>query len=319
MDKIKIITVVGPTASGKTSLSIKICKDFNGEIISADSMQIYKDMDIATAKPDLVEMDGVTHHLMGFLEPDKTYSVAQFVHDAKEAAITISSEGKTPVVAGGTGLYVDNLVDGTVFTDGETDLRLRSELFERYNNEGIEVLLEELGKIDRESYEKLSLQINPKRIIRALEVYYSTGITQTEQNKLSKSQESVFNATQIALDFRDREVLYQRINERVDIMLEKGLLDEAREFYNNSFSNTAVQAIGYKELKPYLDGEVSLEFAIESLKRSTRRYAKRQLTWFRRNPDIRWFFVDDYSDNDELYTSVRDYLISKGFENNAKE
>ncbi len=319
MDKIKIITVVGPTASGKTSLSIKICKDFNGEIISADSMQIYKDMDIATAKPDLVEMDGITHHLMGFLEPDKTYSVAQFVKDAKEAAITISSEGKTPVIAGGTGLYVDNLVDGTVFTDGETDLRLRSELFERYNNEGIEVLLEELGKIDRESYEKLSLQINPKRIIRALEVYYSTGLTQTEQNKLSKSQESVFNATQIALDFRDREVLYQRINERVDIILEKGLLDEAKEFYNNSFSNTAVQAIGYKELKPYLDGEVSLEFAIESLKRSTRRYAKRQLTWFRRNPDIRWFFVDDYSDNDELYTSVRDYLISKGFENNAKE
>lgn len=318
-NKIKLITVAGPTASGKTALSIRICQRFGGEIISADSMQIYKDMDIATAKPSDSEKQGIKHHLMDFLSPTDNYSVAQFVKDAKNAAISISSSGKIPVVAGGTGLYIDNLVDDTSFSEGETDLRLREELIKKYHNEGIETLLNELKTIDEESYVRLSKEINPKRIIRALEVYYTTGITQTEQNRISKPMESDFDAVQIALGFRDREVLYNRINKRVDIMLENGLLKEAGEFYSRKTSNTAVQAIGYKELKPHLDGEITLEEAVESLKRSTRRYAKRQLTWFRRNHDIKWFYVDDYKSSDELFECVCDYLILQGFEYNEKQ
>lgn len=314
--KIRIVTLSGPTASGKTALSIQICKRFGGEVISADSMQIYRYMNIATAKPSLEEMQSIKHHLIDFLSPDETYSVANYVKDAKEAAIAIASRGLLPVICGGTGLYIDNLVDGTVFTEGETDLELRRKLIERYNEEGIEPLLSELRSVDEESYHRLSEEINPKRIIRALEVYYTTGISQTEQNRLSKASESIFTATQIALDFRNREVLYDRINRRVDIMLENGLLKETEEFYNSNFSNTAVQAIGYKELLPYLNGEISLEDAVESLKRSTRRYAKRQLTWFRRNKNIKWFYVDDYMDEETLINDVCDYLISEGFENN---
>ncbi len=279
-------------------------------------MQIYRFMNIATAKPSLEEMQSIKHHLIDFLSPDETYSVANYVKDAKEAAIAIASRGLLPVICGGTGLYIDNLVDGTVFTEGETDLELRRKLIERYNEEGIEPLLSELRSVDEESYHRLSEEINPKRIIRALEVYYTTGISQTEQNRLSKSSESIFTATQIALDFRNRDVLYDRINRRVDIMLEKGLLKETEEFYKSKFSNTAVQAIGYKELLPYLNGEISLEDAVESLKRSTRRYAKRQLTWFRRNKNIKWFYVDDYMDEETLINDVCDYLISEGFENN---
>ncbi len=315
--KIKILAVVGPTASGKTSLSVKLAKALDGEIISADSMQIYKDMDIATAKPTLDEREGIPHHLMGFLEPSDSYSVADFVTDAKAAAIDITEREKLPIIVGGTGLYVDSLLNGITFSEGDTDFALRAKLFECLSNDGLDSLLSKLKDIDPEAFLKLAPNRNPKRIIRALEVYYTTGITFTEQYRISKETPSEFDSVIIGLNFRDREKLYERINQRVDLMLDAGLLKEAKEFFSKALSATSSQAIGYKELKPYLDGERSLEDSVGILKQATRRYAKRQLTWFRKNEKIKWFYVDDYLSADALFQDVLKYLnqwLIKGFE-----
>lgn len=312
--KTKVIAIVGPTASGKTSLSVEIAKSFGGEVISADSMQIYKGMDIATAKPTFEEMQGVKHHLVDFLNSDEEFSVATFVDLAHKAVCEICSRGNVPVIAGGTGLYVDNFLSGTVFTEGETDLRLRAELMNRLQSEGLEVLLEELKSVDAESYERLIFERNPKRIVRALEIYKTTGITMTEQNKLSIPDETPYDSVKIGLDFRCRQTLYDRINQRVDLMVEAGLIKEAEEFFKTKVSSTAVQAIGYKELEPYFKDEAALSECLESLKRATRRYAKRQLTWFRRDENTNWFFVDDYKNSAELFSAVKAFLISKGFD-----
>ena len=313
-NKPKVIAVVGPTASGKTRLSVEIAKSFNGEVISSDSMQIYKGMDIATAKPTTDEMQGIKHHLVDFLPADEVFSVASFVTMAKGAVDDIVSRGKLPVIAGGTGLYTDNLLSGTVFTEGETDFKLRNELICRCEQEGLDSLLDELKVVDAVSYEKLKTQRNPKRVIRALEIYKSTGITMTEQNELSKPAEKPYYYVKIGLDFKDRQKLYDRINIRVDLMLEAGLLAEAEAFFKSKVSNTAVQAIGYKELAPYFEGDASLSDSIESLKQATRRYAKRQLTWFRRDKSTNWFFVDEYENADDLTSAVTVFLNSKGFD-----
>lgn len=312
--KIRVIAVCGPTASGKTALSISIAKKFGGEIISADSMQIYRGMDIATAKPDTAEQDGIPHHLLDYVDPSESYSVARFICDANKAIADIVSRSKLPIIAGGTGLYIDSLLNGLSFTDGEVDLKLRDELFDRLNNVGIDGMLTELKGFDPESADRLSIERNPKRIVRAMEIYYSTGVTMTEQNRLSRSDGTMYEPVKIAIGFRDRERLYDRINRRVDIMLSKGLLDEARSFYSQTSGNTSVQAIGYKELKPYLDGERSLDESVEILKRSTRRYAKRQLTWFGRDELIKWFYADEYESYDEMLCDVYCYLREKGFE-----
>lgn len=313
-NKPKVIAIVGPTASGKTALSVEIAKRFGGEIVSADSMQIYKGMDIATAKPTFSEMQGIKHHLIDFLPADEVFSVASYVSLAKEAIKSIVSADKLPIIAGGTGLYVDNLLSGTVFAEGDTDFDLRAELIKKYESEGLDVLLEELKSVDSKSYDKLKVERNPKRIIRALEIYKSTGITMTEQNINSVPLEKPYDSIKIGLDFKDRQKLYERINLRVDIMLENGLLSEAEEFFKSDVSSTAVQAIGYKELAPYFSGGADLESCIESLKRATRRYAKRQLTWFRRDQSTNWFFVDEYTNSDELLSSVVAFLSSKGFD-----
>lgn len=315
-NKIKVLCISGPTASGKTALSVALAQDLNAEIISADSMQIYSGMDIATAKPSAEERQGIKHHLMDYINPDELYSVARFVEDATKAAKDISERGKLPIITGGTGLYTDSLVNGIEFSEGETDLKLRSSLQERLKNEGIDKMLDLLVSVDPESAQKMRTERNPKRIIRALEIFYTTGITMTEQNKRSKEKGSAFEAVKIALNFRDREVLYQRINRRVDIMVEMGLVNECREYLNSYDGETSKQAIGYKELKPYFDGAKALEDCLETLKQSTRRYAKRQLTWFNRDPEIEWFYVDDYRDFNDLYNSVRSYLINKGFDFN---
>lgn len=306
MKKNTVIVVVGPTASGKTSLSIEIAKKLDGEIISADSMQIYKEMDIATAKPTQEEMQGIPHHLMSFVEPTDNFSVADFKEEALKAIEDIFSRGKQPIVAGGTGFYVDTLIKNTTFFDFDKNEK-RIELTERLEKEGIEKLYEELKAVDPASAEKLHIN-DVKRILRALEVYYSTGKTITLQAELSHETESEYNWFIIGLTAENREILYDRINRRVDIMLQSGLEKEAEHFFASEKSGTSRQAIGYKELKPYFDGEATFEEAVESLKRETRRYAKRQLTWFRRNPDINWINIDSLSSEEifnEAFTLLR--------------
>ncbi len=313
-NKIKVVSIAGPTASGKTSLSVKLAQRFGAEIVSADSMQIYKGMDIATAKPTKEEMCSIPHHLMDFVDIEETYSVARYIEDANKAIENIHSRGKLPLIVGGTGLYMDSLLSGITYCEGEVDLDLRKKLQDKLALVGIDEMLRELATFDPDSAQRLSIELNPKRIIRAMEVYYTTGITMTEQNLRSRNVESQYNPTKIALNFRDRQKLYDRINLRVDIMLEQGLVKEAEAYFSSNPGNTAVQAIGYKELKPYFDGVLSLEECVETLKRSTRRYAKRQLTWFMRDQQIKWFYADDYNNSDELFQSVSDYLIQEGFE-----
>ena len=287
----KVFVIVGPTASGKTSLSIEIAKHFDGEIISADSMQIYKSMDIATAKPTTEEMQGIMHHLIDFVSPCEKFSVAKYKELCYKCIDDIIKRGKIPIIVGGTGLYIDTVVNNTVFLEVDSST-VRLKLEKDLEENGIESLFQALKEIDPESAEKLHLS-DKKRIIRALEVYYSTGKTITEQNLLSHTEKSKYDFLIIGLNAKNREVLYDRINKRVDLMIENGLLEEAQRFYSGDFSSTAVQAIGYKELKPYLDGCCTLEEATEKLKMETRRYAKRQLTWFRRNKEINWLYIDD--------------------------
>lgn len=290
MKKPLVVVIAGPTASGKTSLAIEIAKRLDGEIVSADSMQIYKDMNIATAKPSKDEMASVRHHLIGFLDCTEEYSVAMYKDDAVKAIKDILSRGKLPIVCGGTGLYIDTLVKNTKFFDYEKN-DIRSGLEKDAEEKGIEYLFDKLSDVDPITASRLHLN-DHKRIIRALEVYFSTGKTISEQEELSHIEESEFDWCIIGLTAEERQFLYDRINQRVDIMLDEGLLEEAEEFFSNLHSATARQAIGYKELKPYFDGEASLDASVEKLKMETRRYAKRQLTWFRKNPDINWICID---------------------------
>lgn len=294
-DKIRIIAVVGPTASGKTALAVQIAKKYGGEIISADSMQIYKGMDIATAKPTEEEKQGIPHHLMDFLEPTESFSVSQYVDLAHRAAVDISSRGRLPVLCGGTGLYVRSFLENITFAQEDTDPALREEIAGRYETLGGQSLIDHIRSFDPVTADKL-LPSQRKRIIRVIELYESTGRTMSQQLEDSRKEPSPYDVTAIGLTCADRQKLYDRINRRVDIMLSQGLLEEARQFYAGYKGQTASAAIGYKELKPYLDGEISLEQAVEKLKQETRHYAKRQLTWFRRDEYIRWIETDKCAD-----------------------
>ncbi len=318
MEKIPVIAVVGATASGKTAMAVNLAKLFNGEVISADSMQIYKGMNIATAKPDLTEQGGITHHLIDFLETDEKYSVARFVEDAKKCAEDIYSRGKIPVVAGGTGLYIDSFLENVLFDDEPDNSEIREKLLKRQQEEGIESLFEELKKIDPETADKLHIN-NEGRIIRALEIYYLTGQTKSERLVLSRREQSLFSPVYIGLDYKDREKLYSRIDLRVDIMMKNGLLQEAKEYFAIERNLTSAQAIGYKELAPFFNGEISLDEALDNLKRATRRYAKRQLTWFRKNQKINWIYCDEYEDYQEILKKasgiVKEYFDGKVSEN----
>ncbi len=293
MKKPLVIVIAGPTASGKTSLAIEIAKKFDGEIVSADSMQIYKKMDIATAKPTADEMSEVRHHLIGFVDCNDEYSVAMYKSDALNAIRDIIARGKLPVVCGGTGLYIDTLIKNTTFFDYDKS-DVRADLEKEADEKGIEFLFERLREADPDAAQRLHIN-DRKRIVRALEVFLTTGKTITEQDRMSHLEESEFDWCVIGLTADERQFLYDRINRRVDIMLESGLLREAEDFFSSDYSSTARQAIGYKELKPYFDGFVSLDEAVEKLKMETRRYAKRQLTWFRRNDKINWLEIDRYS------------------------
>ncbi|MGN0460530.1 MAG: tRNA (adenosine(37)-N6)-dimethylallyltransferase MiaA [Ruminococcus sp.] len=306
MKRIKIISVVGPTASGKTALSIEIAKRYNGEIISADSMQIYRGMNVATAKPTQDEMQGIVHHLIDNVNPRDEYSVAQYVKDARSAIADIDSRGKTPILVGGTGLYVNSLLDNVQFSENPVDEKLRQKL----NSLSTDELLAKLYDVDKESYDKLSVEKNHKRISRALEIYYQTGKPKSVVDRESKSTPSPYDAVKIGLNASDRQFLYDRINTRVDMMIDMGLLDEAKKFLSVDLSSTASKAIGYKEFLPYFNGECPLEECKDVLKMETRRYAKRQITWFKRDKDIHWFFIDLMS-KDELVKKVFE-VIDKG-------
>ena len=289
---IKAIFIVGPTASGKTALSIEAAKKFGGEIICADSMQIYKGIHIASAAPDKAEQQGIPHYMLEFLELTSEYSVAEYVKSARSLIKEISAEGKIPIIVGGTGLYISSLLDNTEYTEYDTDLTLRKALEERYENIGGEEMLKELSEFDPDSANRLHPN-NKKRIIRAFEVYKQSGITITEQNELSHINSPLFDSLVIGISFENRELLYERINKRVDLMLKNGLLDEARSTFETANSKGAFQAIGHKELYGFFKDEVTLEEATEHLKQQTRRYAKRQLTWFRKDKRINWIYADN--------------------------
>lgn len=305
-----VVVVVGPTAGGKSSLAIRIAKVLDGEVVSADSMQIYKKMDIATAKVTPEEADGVVHHLIDFVEPWESFSVARYKELAVAAINDIISRGKQPVIAGGTGFYVDTVVNNTSFLDYEKS-DIREKLLEKMQQEGCEVLYEKLLELDRGSAERIHPN-DSKRIVRALELYYSTGLTMTAQRELSHLDESEYTFCIIGLNAENREFLYDRINRRVDLMLQNGLVEEAKRFFADDYSSTAKQAIGYKELLPFLNGEISLEEAAENLKRETRRYAKRQLSWFRRNKNINWLYIDKETPESLLQKSLEIIKKSKG-------
>lgn len=288
MEKPKVIVIGGPTASGKTGLGVQLAKRINGEVVSADSMQIYKDMDIGTAKATIEEMDGIRHYLLDFVSPDERYSVADFKRDAEEKIEEILAKGKVPIVVGGTGLYIDTLVYGIEYPDIEFDEAYRNELMERAEtDEGLANLYEEAKRIDPEAVQKISAN-DRKRITRILEIYRATGKNKTEMERISRLNGPKYDYKVFAIDM-DREKLYERINLRVDLMIKDGLVDEVRRIVAKyDRFPTAMQGLGYKEVVEYLNNEVTYEEMIEKIKQETRRYAKRQLTWFRKNKDIVW-------------------------------
>lgn len=286
-NKTKIIVVAGPTASGKTGMGIEIAKAVNGEIISADSMQIYKGMSIATAAPTPFEQSEIPHHLVEEFEKNREYSVSLFCDMARELIKDIALRGKTPVIVGGTGLFIDSLVDNIHFTVADTDFELRNRLLKKDVNELYDLLL----SVDKEAAVKIHKN-NKSRVVRALEIYYSSGITKSEQNENSRLEESPYETLYFVLGYKDRSVLYNRINTRVDAMVKNGLVEEAKNALANEDLKTSAQAIGHKELKPFFSGEISLETAVDNLKKETRHYAKRQITWFKRRENAVFVEMD---------------------------
>ena len=303
-----IICVAGPTASGKTSLAVELAKFTNGEVVSCDSMQIYKRMTIGTAKPTPGEMDGIVHHMIDLCEPEEDFSVSKYCEMATPIVEDITKRGKTAIIAGGTGLYMDSLIKGNDFAPLITTGQ-RERLEEKLNQVGLDNLIAELAAVDPEAAERS--QRNPRRIIRALEVYYETGETITTHNLRTQAIPPRFDPLWIGLDFEPRKLLYDRIDLRVDIMLRQGLLEEIRELLNSGIPKncTAMQAIGYKEFVAALDGHMTLEEAAGDLKQASRRYAKRQLTWFRRNKNIHWLTRTAETSSEEILERARQLII----------
>ena len=291
-----VIVICGPTASGKTALSIELAKKINGEIVSADSMQVYKDMDIGSAKVTAEEMQGIKHYLIDIKRPDERYSVADYKHDAKVAIEEIINKGKVPIVVGGTGLYIDSLIYEIEYQDIKIDEEYRKELEKIKDEKGLEVLYNMAIKIDPEAMQKISPN-DYKRITRVLEIYKATGKTKTQQEAESRLKETPYDYKIFAINY-EREKLYERINKRVDIMIENGLIDEVKNLIENySEFPTAMQGLGYKEVKEYLDGILSKEEMIEKIKQESRRYAKRQFTWFRKNKETIW--IDGQAEDEQ--------------------
>lgn len=293
----KIIAIAGPTASGKSALALELCKRLNGELVSFDSMQIYRGLDIGTAKPSKAEQAEVRHHLIDICDPSESFSAADFSKCAHEAIADIRSRGKRAVLCGGTGLYLDSVLGRLDFGEMESDDKLREGLFRFAEENGVDALHERLREIDPSAAETIHKN-NVRRVVRAIEIYLLTGKTKTEHDRLAISN-SPYDSVIIALDYADREILYSRINSRVDAMISAGLENEVRELYASGYlypDTTAGQAIGYKEMLDYIRGIDTLEAAVEKIKLGTRRYAKRQLTWLRRNKSVNWLYPDKLGD-----------------------
>ena len=312
-NKQKIIAVVGPTASGKTSLSIALAKELGGEILSCDSMQIYRDMDIGTAKPSAEEQDGVPHHLIDIAAADELFSCAEYAALAKNKIAEVASRGKLPIFCGGTGLYLDGVLrGGNSYEKTETDPTYRAELEQVAAEQGAEAVHAMLAAVDPDAAQATHPN-NVKRVIRALEIYHTTGVTKTELDRRSVQVESEYDALVLGIRFPDTEELYERINLRVDLMIEQGLLDECRRLMEAGVferSATAAQAIGYKELFPYLRGELPLKNCVETLKMATRRYAKRQMTWFRMHGNVVWLDRDGKTSDEALLAAAMEKIRS---------
>ncbi len=303
MNKPKYLIIAGPTASGKTGLSVQVAKWLHAEVVSADSMQVYGGVQIGTARPTEPEMDGVPHHLLGFLPLQEKYSVARYLEDAGQVFSDLVGRGVLPIMCGGTGLYIQSFMENRQLFSQEPDATIREQYMTLLQEQGEEGLMAELRRVDPESAAKLHSH-DVHRIVRALEVYHTTGRTIGEQDRCSKAVPSPYEPCLILLDFHDRQRLYERINRRVDNMLDDGLLEEARRVLDTDPQATVTQAIGYKEFEDYFDGRCSLEEAAERLKQQTRRYAKRQLSWFRRMPAAATLYVDAYHDHESLVQDV---------------
>ena len=308
LSKPRVVAVGGPTASGKTALSVALARAFDGEIINADSMQIYKNLDVGTAKPSEEERQGIPHYLLDFLSPETPYSVADFTAAADPLIRDITARGRLPLVVGGTGLYITSLLSGMAFAPEKTDPAIRARLQARADTEGGAALYAELQRIDPD----YAAQVHPNnlpRVIRALELFEATGRRMSDQRREARPAEAPYHALCLCLTCRDRAVLYSRIDRRVDEMVENGVLDEARQVYDHRDAyRTAAQAIGYKEFFPYFEGTANLTECTERLKQTTRNYAKRQLTWFRRQNDAVWLYLDEEDVTEHACTLVRAFL-----------
>ena len=303
-----IICIAGPTASGKTALAVELAKELNGEVISCDSMQIYRRMDIGTAKPTIQEMQGIPHHMLDVADPAEDFSVSRYCEMASPILDDILARGKTAIIAGGTGLYMDALIKGNHFAPCPST-GMREKLEAQADNEGMEAMLHLLASIDPDSAAKLHLA-DRKRILRALEVYYETGETITAHNLKTQQIPPKYNATWFALEDEDRQELYARIDSRVEKMLEAGLIDEIKNLLSSGIPEkcTALQAIGYKEFVAYLNGGCTLEDAAALVQQASRRYAKRQLTWFRRNPGIHWLRRKKGENTEQILLAAQQHL-----------
>lgn len=313
MEKQPLIILTGPTAVGKTSLSIKIAKETGGEIISADSMQVYKGMDIGSAKINPEEMQGVKHHLIDVLEPEEDFNVVTFQKLCKEAIKDIYQRNSMPIITGGTGFYIQSVLYDIDFTENEEDTIYRKELERIAATEGAEVLHKRLVEVDPASAEAIHAN-NIKRVIRALEFYEQTGTRISEHNEKEREKQSAYNSCYFVLT-DERNKLYNQIDKRVDIMIEQGLVDEVKALKERGLhrGQVSMQGIGYKEILDYLDGEISLEEAIYIIKRDTRHFAKRQLTWFRREKEVNWIDKSTFDYNEEKIVSfMKDTMRQKG-------
>ena len=298
-NKLPLLVIAGPTASGKTVLGAALAAEYGGEVISADSMQIYKGLDIASAKPTKEEMMGIPHHLISVLDMDTEFSVADYAALAKKKIFEIAAKKKLPVLVGGTGLYINSLVDNINFDSAETDGSVRKRLLEESEAVGAEEMHRRLSEIDPETASEVSPN-NVIRVIRALEIYELMGMKFSEYKKMNRGADSEYDFCIIGLNYKNREILYDRINRRVTIMAENGLVEECRAVYESENLGTVCQAIGYKELIPYFRKEASLEECLDKIRQSSRRYAKRQLTWFRRDERINWIYLDEINNFDEI-------------------
>ena len=314
----KIVVICGPTASGKTALSIALAKAFDGEVVSADSMQIYRRMDIGTAKPTKQEMDGVPHHMLDVAEPGEAYSVSRYVEEATACVEDILARGKLPIVCGGTGLYIDGLIRGTDYQPAGTDNGIREQLEGEWEAQGAEQMMARLSAVDPDSAARLHLS-DKRRILRALEVYLATGETITAHNARTKAIPPRYEAVMIGLNTEPRQILYDRIDRRVGVMLEQGLLQEVQSLLEDGLlEGTAAQAIGYKELLAYFRGEMTLETAADLIRQKSRNYAKRQLTWFRRDERVKWIVYNAPEAAQAVLQEATNYLTQTLYNGGVK-